>query len=125
MASIAIGDSGVRSRCASEPKQDPKRQREGPKHVKKFRHKNCFLLHKFHLALAHVYSRYRLAEIDSVGFFPSRVEADQAGNHHRKEELPADPFDDGKPARNIAARHDVAIAESGDRDEAEVDRAHP
>jgi hypothetical protein len=41
MASIAIGDSGVRSRCATEPKQDPKRQRELPKRVKKFRHKNC------------------------------------------------------------------------------------
>jgi hypothetical protein len=41
MASIAIGDSGVRRRWATEPKQDPKRQRELPKRVKKFRHKNC------------------------------------------------------------------------------------
>ncbi len=55
MASIAIGDSGVRGRCATEPKQDPKRQRELPKRVKKFRHKIVFLLHKFHLALAQVY----------------------------------------------------------------------
>jgi hypothetical protein len=42
MASIAIGDSGVRSRCATEPKQDPKRQRELPKRVKKSRHKKLY-----------------------------------------------------------------------------------
>lgn len=65
-----------------------------------------------------------LLHIGSVGFFSSRVEADQAGNHDRKEELPADPFDDGKAARHIAARHDISIAEGCQRNETKVDRAH-
>src|SRR5512132_1674399 len=43
--------------------------------------------------------------------FPPRIEAHQASNQHRQEKLPANSLDDGKPARDIAARYDIAVAE--------------
>ena len=51
------------------------------------------------------------AGLSMGGFFPPRIEAHQASNQHRQEKLPANSLDDGKPARDIAARYDIAVAE--------------
>ena len=60
----------------------------------------------------------------SCSRLPPPIQADQASNQYRQKKLPSDPFDDGQAARQIAARHDVAVAESGECDEAKVERAH-
>src|SRR5262245_51052823 len=47
--------------------------------------------------------------------------ADQARDHHRKEQLAADNFEYRDPAGNIGARQDVAVTERRKRDEAVID----
>src|SRR5262245_45413932 len=53
------------------------------------------------------------------------VRADHPRHQHGQEQLPADAFDDGQASGEVAARDDVAVAQGGQRDEAEIDRARP
>jgi hypothetical protein len=56
-----------------------------------------------------------------VGFVPPRVEADQASKQHRQKQLSANSLDDGKPARDIAARYYIAVAERCQCNETKID----
>src|SRR5215472_17988777 len=53
------------------------------------------------------------------------VRAHHWRHQHGQEQLPADAFDDGQASGEVAARNDVAIAQGGQGDEAEIDRARP
>ena len=55
--------------------------------------------------------------------FHSRIQAHQTGNHHRQKKLTTHTFDDRKPASDVRARHDVAVAKRRQGHKTEIEPA--